>query len=198
MKSLAFVLLIIGCAFPLRADILANGDFHDGPAHWKGDAKEIEAGDLSAGAKPGITVTLKKDKWTKIYQTFATHEKEVDYNITFTLSSDYQVDQSAYDASSGSSSGPAPGLDDIEGVYPMYGYAYNGVWTLIVEEFGGRGWNYIHPKPDSTNTQSQTLSGKIRRLTDHVDKILILAFPPGQGTITLTNISLISSNPNER
>jgi hypothetical protein len=194
MKTVLIALVVLACALPLRADILANGDFTDGPAHWKGDAKEITSDDLTAGNQPGVVVTLKKDAWTKIYQTFSTHEKEVQYSITFKLSSDYQVDQSPYDPSSGSVSGPSPGLDDIEGVYPLYAYTYNGVWTLVVREFGGTGWNYIHPRPDPKKTDSQTLTGSIRRLTDHAEKILILAFPPGKGTVTLTNITLTSTN----
>jgi hypothetical protein len=193
MKGLLLFVLLASSTLLARADILANGDFADGPAHWKGDAKEISSDDLTAGNQPGVVVTLKKDAWTKIYQTFSTHEKEVQYSITFKLSSDYQVDQTPYDPSSGSVSGPSPGLDDIEGVYPLYAYAYNGAWTLVVQEFGASGWNYIHPRPDPRKTDAQTLTGTIRRLTDHAEKILILAFPPGKGTVTLTNIALTST-----
>src|SRR5882762_8971027 len=84
MKHLTLVFLLVALAAPLRADILANSSFVDGRAHWKGDAKEINTSDLSAGNVPGVTVTLNRDKWTKIYQRFKTHEKTVNYSISFT------------------------------------------------------------------------------------------------------------------
>jgi hypothetical protein len=190
MRPLAAIFLVIGFSLPLRADILANGNFTDGRAHWKGDAKEINTDDISSGNQPGVTVTLNKDKWTKIYQTFTTHENKVQYSITFTLSDDYQVDQERRDMDSGSVSGPSPGLDDIEGMYPLYLFSHRGGWTLIVQDFGAGGSSYIHPRPDPKKTDSQTLTGHIRGLSSNDEKILVLAFPPGEGTITLTNVSL--------
>ena len=188
MKALLFALLVLACALPLRADILANGNFADGRAHWKGDAKDI------AGAQPSVTVTLQKEKWTKIYQTFDTHAKEVRYSITFTLSPDYQVQQDSYNAGSGTMSGPTPGLDDIEGMPYLHGYSYRGAWMLIVREFGAWGSGYLFPRPDPKKTDSQTLTGEIRGLTENAGKIILLAFPRGEGTITLTNISLTAED----
>jgi hypothetical protein len=179
---------------PLRADILVNGNFADGRAHWKGDAKDIDTNNTSAGTQPGVTITLNKDKWTKIYQTFNTHAKNVRYSITFTLSPDYQVQQDSYNAGSGTMSGPTPGLDDIEGMPYLYGYSYNGGWMLIVREFGGWGSGSLYPRPDPKKTDSQTLTGEIRGLTENAGKIILLAFPRGEGTITLTNISLTAED----
>jgi len=192
MKALAFAVLVLAFTLPLRADILANGNFADGRAHWKGDAKEIDANanNLTTGNPSGVTVTLKKDKWTKIYQTFNTHAKKVQYSITFTLSPDYQVQQTTYNGSSGNMSGGTAGLDDIEGMPYLYGYSYRGAWLFVVREFGTPGSTYLHPLPDPKKSGSQTLTGNIQGLTDTAEKILVLAFPPGEGSVTLTSISL--------
>ncbi len=189
MKLLLLGVLVLVSSISLRADILANSAFTDGRAHWKGDAKDINTDNLGAGSQVGITVTLKKDKWTKIYQTFTTREKRVQYSISFTLSSDYHVE---HDSAEGSSSimGPSAGLDDIEGMYPLYLSTYSTSWVLIVQQFGSGGSSFIYLRPDPKNVDSQTLTGKIRGLTDDDEKIIVLAFPPGEGSITLTNVSL--------
>jgi len=192
MRTLAAAVILLMLAVPLRADILANSNFADGRAHWKGDGKEIDTDDISAGNQPGITVTLQKDKWTKIYQVFSTQEKKVSYNITFTLSNDYRVDKGA--GGSGDVSGPSAGLDDIEGMYPLYAYAMGGAWTLIVEDFGAGGSAFLHPRPNPDKTVSQTLTGHLQGFDSSTEKILILAFPPGEGTITFTNVSLTPDN----
>jgi hypothetical protein len=194
MKTPLFALLVLAAGWPLQADILVNGNFADGRAHWKGDAENVDtSNDLASPSNQGsVTITLKKDKWTKIYQTFSTHEKRVDYSITFTLSSDYHVDA---DETSGGAMGPSPGLDDIDGMYPLYLFANANTWTLIVREIGARGSSYIYLQPDVKKTDAQTLTGKIQGMTETADKILLLAFPPGEGTITLTNISLTPEDP---
>jgi hypothetical protein len=190
MKLLLLGLLVFASSISLRADILANSGFADGRAHWKGDAKDVNTDNLGAGSQVGVTITLKKDKWTKIYQMFTTHEKKVQYSISFTLSSDYHVE---HDSSEGSSSimGPSAGLQDIDGMYPLYLSTYSTSWVLIVQQFGSGGSSFIYLRPDTKNADSQTLTGKIRGFTDSTDeKILVLAFPPGEGSITLTNVSL--------
>jgi len=197
MRTLLFAVLVLALILPLRADILANGNFADGRAHWKGDAKDIDTGDDLSNPSPqgGVTITLQKDKWTKIYQTFDTQEKNVQYSITFTLSSDYQVQENSSNEGSGSMQGSVtPGLDDVEGMPYIYGYSLGGSWMLVVREFGSYGSSYLHPRPDPKKTDSQTLTGEISGLTASAEKIILLAFPPGVGTITLTNISLTAED----
>ena len=188
MKAFSVALLFLVFAVAARADILVNSTFADGSAHWKGDGKEIDTDDISAGNQPGMTVTLQKEKWTKIYQTFSTHERKVSYKITFTLSPDYLTDKGA--GGSGDVSGLSPVLDDIEGMYPLELPANGGCWTLIVEDFGIGSSAYLYPRPDTSKTVSQTLTGHLQGLNSDNEKIIILAFPPGEGTITFTNVSL--------
>jgi len=198
MKAIASVLLLFACIISLHADILVNGNFADGRAHWKGDARDPDTttGDLTLANqvnRGGVTITLKKDKWTKIYQNFATREKKLHYAITFTLSSDYRPDRSQ---TQDSGFAPTPGLDDIEGL-PIY-YAMNGgEWMCILEQ-AGMGSSSFPISPDVKKADSQTLSGNLRGATgdETVDMLIVFAFPPGEGSITITNVSLTSGSDN--
>jgi hypothetical protein len=194
MKALAlFILLAFASVVSLQADILANGDFSDGHAHWKGDAQDPDTGgDLTANpsSNAGVIIKLKKDKWTKIYQSFSTHEKKLRYTITFTLGADYSPEAHPVV----SDMGPSAGLDDIDGVYPYYGYSYRGNWMCIAAQ-GGFGRASFSLRPDPTKTGSQSLTGLISGPPDeHDDMIIVFAFPPGEGTINLTKIELVGAS----
>ena len=52
MKAITLVFLFFACTVSLHADILVNGDFADGRAHWKGDAKDPDATDNLSGPSP--------------------------------------------------------------------------------------------------------------------------------------------------
>lgn len=189
MKAPVLVLLVLACALPLRADILVNGNFADGRAHWKGDPQNLDtSGNLSnASAQGGVTIMLKKDKWSKIYQTFTTREKKLRYSFTFTLSSDYQVDHDGQTSLPNFSQ--VLGLDDIPGV-PVYFEDRNGSWMLIFAQ-AGRGSRSLILKPDVNKMDAQTFTGVLRGTGDDLTQMnLVFAFPPGEGTITITNISL--------
>jgi len=190
MKAVVFALIVLVFMIPLQADILVNGDFADGHAHWKGDAKDPDpnSGDLSNPTPlAGVTITLRKDKWTKIYQYFTTREKKLHYSITFTLSSDYKPDR---DQPRNAGFAPTPGLDDIIGV-PIYYGDPGGDWMCILAQAGMGSSSFpIHPNPKKTDPQ--TFRGVLRGAPgeDPLDMTLVFAFPPGQGTITLTSISM--------
>jgi len=196
MKAFALILLVLAFYLPLQADILVNGDFADGHAHWKGDAKDPDTAsdDLSLSNQAnhgGVTIVLKKDKWTKIYQNFNTHEKRLRYSITFTLSSDYQPDRNQPEMAGAS---PPPGLDDIDGV-SVYFAPGNGTWLGIIAR-AGWSMSYFYPQADPRKTDSQTSSGILQGASnaDNTDMILVFIFPPGKGSINLTNISLTGLN----
>ena len=193
MKAIASALLLFACIISLHADILVNGDFSDGRAHWKGDAEDPDTGgDLSSASakQSGVTITLKKDKWTKIYQSFSTREKKLHYSITFTLSPDYEPDKSLPQGSMA----PSPGLDDIEGLYPLYGYG-SGAWMCILAQGYNESSFVLHPNEKKTG--SQTLTGVVPGAPDATnDMIIVFAFPPGEGTITLTKVELTGDSDN--
>jgi hypothetical protein len=140
-----------------------------------------------------VTITLKRDKWTKIYQSFTTREKKLYCSITFTLSSDYQVEHDSEPPISGLSL--IPGLDDIPGVR-IYDGSSDGSWMLTFAQGWWTSPYFLHP--DEKKKDPQTLTGLLRLNTDaDTEMYLILAFPPGEGAITITNISLSPDNPND-
>jgi len=194
MKAFAFALVVLASCLPLQADILVNGNFADGRAHWKGDAKEPDAASgnlLNSPPLSSVVVTLKKDKWTKIYQNFNTHEKKLRYSITFTLSSDYQPDRNQPEMGGAN---PPPGLDDVDGVSVFFAPG-NGTWLGIIAR-AGFDMSYFFPQPNPKKTDSQTLSGILQGASnaDNTDMVLLFIFPPGVGGIDITNIALTGVN----
>jgi hypothetical protein len=193
MKALALALLLGASMISLQADILVNGNFADGRAHWKGDAQDPDTGgDLSTNPTPqgGVVVTLKKDKWTKIYQTFTTHEKKLHYSITFILSADYQPDRHQPQSSGFA---PTPGLDDIDGV-PIYFAENDGSWMGIIAQTGINS-SLFSLQPDLKKADAQTLSGYIQGAPDeNNDMTIVFAFPPGAGSVTINKVALTSGD----
>jgi hypothetical protein len=186
-------LLVLACLFPLRADILVNGNFADGRAHWKGDLQDADAinsASLSTSGSSnsgGVVVQLKKDKWTKIYQTFTIRDPKLYYSVTFQLSDDYKL--SSHDAQDYSSIdlGDVPGFNFGWSMSERY-------WGLLV---GGGSYStkFLMPNAHKTGDQ-QTLTGRLNDLTTDSDAVLVLAFPPGEGSVTLYSISLSATDPN--
>jgi len=90
---------LLACAcltlLPVRGDILANGDFHNGKAQWKGNIRaasdsamnDISSIDHESDAK-GVIVDL-KNYWSVASQSFNSHDKSLDYTVTYQLSADY-------------------------------------------------------------------------------------------------------------
>ena len=52
MKRFTCILLVLACLLPLRADILVNGNFADGRAHWKGDLKDPDSANSNDLSNP--------------------------------------------------------------------------------------------------------------------------------------------------
>jgi hypothetical protein len=192
------LLALLTTASPLlRGDVLVNGDFSEGRAHWGGDAENLAAPDgttaADSGSAPaGVTVTLKKDGWTMIYQSFTIRDPELYYTITFKLSADYKL------ANPGSHDEAAGDFSNGPGLMRFYDVSL-GHWSLITTGTDPTDENSIRVKsldPDVTSAQSQTLTGKLINLNNDADASLILAFPPGEGSVTLTTVSLSPTDPN--
>jgi hypothetical protein len=191
MKNLAFALILLICAWPLHADtnILVNSTFADGHAHWGPDAKDIDSGDLGASSTPaGAVVQLKKDKWTKIYQVFTVRDKKLYYTITFQLSNDYKLgSQDSKDHSNAD-------LGDIPGIMWQWSLPEH-CWSMLIQ--GGDNYTQDDLEPDRSKLgQSQTLSGHLNDLHTDVESVFLLAFPPGEGSITFSTVSLSNVDPN--
>jgi hypothetical protein len=191
----AGVLGILFFAAPLlRADVLANSDFSAGRAHWGGDAEEVASTDFKTGdAKDtAVTIKLKKDKWTMIYQSFTVRDPVLYYTIVFKLSKDYKL------ANAGSDDSAAADFSNVPGLMQLYDVPV-GRWTLFYTGTDPADSSSIKAKhfdPDAKPGKVQTLTGKLIGLANGADANLILAFPPGKGSVMLKLLQLSRTDPN--
>ena len=188
---------VLGCLFfaaPfLRADVLANSDFSNGRAHWGGDVEEVASTDLATGDAnaTAVTIKLKTDQWTMIYQSFTVREPELYYTIVFKLSKDYKL------ANAGSDDSAAGDFSKVPGLMQLYD-APVGHWTLFYTGTDPADSSSIkakHLDPEAKPGKIQKLSGKLISLANGADANLILAFPPGKGLVTLKLLQLSPTDP---
>lgn len=193
MKRIACALLLSACFVPLHADsaILVNSSFADGRAHWGGDAKDPDSADSAAlsmsgsGNSGGVIIALKKDKWTKIYQTFTVRSKKLYYTITFQLSDDYKLSETSSDYTQAD-------LGDIPGMTWQWPLPENA-WSVVVD--GGAFAQKIIQPDLSKKADQQTVSGHLSELSTDLNAVFVLAFPPGEGTVTLHKVALSNTDP---
>jgi hypothetical protein len=188
MKKIALALLLSITLLPLHAhDILANGDFADGAAHWRGDGKSpSDAGQPDA---TGLIIQLDPTKWTKISQVFNTRESALSFTITYKTSSDCAFSN---DASKGTDL-----MVSVEDLISLTGTRYRnplrlkaGSWLLMVNDPSEASMTYYEIQAKIGSPDAQTVTGNIPKLVAHEEKQIFLAFPPGTGTITVTKIAL--------
>ena len=180
---LAVLFLSVG-AFSLKADDIANGDFAAGKAYWKGDVKEMPSS-LTGKPDPGVIVQMKKDKTTSLYQLFRSKQSHVSYSITLQLSPDFK----SFDLPAGGSIGFS--VPDLP--WPLFITTFGKKWQFCVVQ------NYSVPKraimneqiqPTSETSKLVTLTGKVPVLATNCETLVLLAFPPGEGSVTVKAISL--------
>lgn len=186
-------LLVLGSSL-LRADVLVNSDFSEGRAHWGGDAEDVATRDPLATrgtetSANGVTIKLKKDKWTMIYQSFPVRVPVLYYTIAFKLSRDYKLAGKGGDEEAGD-------FSNVPGLMQLYDVPI-GHWTLFYTgtdptDAGSIKKKFLDPK---VSTKTQTLTGKMINLANGADANLILAFPPGKGSVTLTTLELGPKDP---
>ena len=186
-------LLLLTCILPLQADILANSNFADGRAHWKGDAQDAETADshnlarAPSGNSAGVVIKLQKDKWNKIYQNLTLRDAKLLFTITFQLSADYKLTSQNNDDRSAADFSDVPEINKPRILPEQY-------WRFIM----AGGSNVTRTlQPDLTKKgQQQTLSGRFSDLTINSEAVFLIAFPPGKGSVTLYNVSLSATDPN--
>ena len=194
MKVIAWALLILTWIVPLQADILANSDFADGPAHWQGDAEAITTPESLAdpsAAPPGVVISLKPDRWTKIYQTFTAPVDFLKYTIILKLSPDYSADLLKDTPASQPHLPAPPGLTDLPGytcATIANGITGDSMAAVFVTEPNSTG---IYPiQLDLNKSGSQTFSDTIGGDFSEGKASIVVAFPPGRGSVILTTVSL--------
>ncbi|HEX4141647.1 MAG TPA: hypothetical protein VHY09_14965, partial [Candidatus Methylacidiphilales bacterium] len=172
--------------------ILVNSNFSDGRAHWKGDVQDPDTNDLATLGEPGAggggVVKLIKDKWTKMYQVFVPPDKKLYYTITFQLSSDYKlVNQNNSDTS-------VADFGDVDAIGFQWTLAEQ-YWSLITSGNWMTSTKMLQPSL-SKKGQKQTLTGNLTDLTPQVETAFLIAFPPGEGSVTFYTASLSKDDPN--
>jgi len=182
MKTLVLFLLIAASTVFARADILANGNFSDGTAHWKGDG-------IASSDPLGITIQLDPAKWTKIFQTFNTGEEALDFNVSYVPSSDCSL-------TSGPERLSGRFLSKVD-LKQMLGVLVAAPiklkprsWLVLIVDPAGNECHYANISVAAGATGVLGANGTLRTLAAHEEKTLYLVFPPGDGTVTVQSISL--------
>jgi hypothetical protein len=184
---LAFVLLA-GVAH-VRADdanVLKNGDFSNGINHWEGDCHTPDStSDLSLGSTPttGVIVKLHGSDWSKVTQDFESKIGEFLLSITYSVSPDLKFSTRPDDYIN------VPSLLKFSRLKPFD--AEPGKWVIIINDLGAMRYTYWQIMPKNDPSAAQTVTCTVHVDSDDGDKGFYLIFPPGDGSITLKNISLV-------
>jgi len=213
----AFLLLFAAlalCATQSPAeDILANGNFANGKAGWKGDGKDaggtsiddVAASMDNQGSASGMVVSLKRGI-TYVSQTFHSAETALVLSMTYKTSNDFQA---TGNARAGRSSGPPgaptqpggmpPGMGgsggpitailgfQVQGELPMPGK--DQAVVLIADPSQNAVISALSPFPASPGA-AHTSTVTLDQLMAHEEKTLYIFLPTGSGDVTFSNISL--------
>lgn len=178
----AFLLLTAWSGAARANDILANGDFSNGSAHWQGDR-------TTDTDSAHLVITLKHDTWTKIYQVFHSSDSALKVHVSYSLSEDCtflpQNGMAGFYLTDGV-------LKDITGLRIANVGAtlipIGGFLSVIVDPSKPLIFSSI--MGGKADAEAQTASGFFYDLNPHEEKTFYVAFPPGKGTVTLTGVLL--------
>ena len=193
MKSLAFALLFLTLASPLRADNwIENGDFSDGITHWRGNGRApTDFAPDNPLDKPdpvtakGLILPLRGADWDKAQQDFHGKGAEGILTITYLVSPDLAFSQNANDYAN------IPDLLHMDGWKPFEIPAGN--WLVFVTDFGTVHGTYYKIAPKLGSSQPQTMRAKVHGLTPLEDKTITIACPPGTGKLVILSVSITDS-----
>ena len=192
MKSLSLKPLIAGLFLALglplsvhSTELIQNGNFSAGTDSWHGDVTDSTSPDsLGAPSTTGFTLPLSSDHWTKIYQDFNSSPGQLQVTVMYKYSPDttFSTNKDDYHNVSGSIGYNA---------WKRFGIPV-GNWCLFLSDFGPDKGKYfkIHSKVGSDQVQGFTAHSVER---DSERKTITLAFPPGQGSVTILLVSATNS-----
>ncbi|MCE0524175.1 MAG: hypothetical protein LV480_14815 [Methylacidiphilales bacterium] len=179
MKQL-LVLAWLGLAPLSLADdnnLIQNGDFSSGIAHWEGDHATIEAASSS-----GALVKL-GSAWSKIIQNFSAKMGDYVLTVKYALLPDLRFSTNPEDYGRVSTLLALPNVG-------AFG-ARTGQWCVVVFDTSTGHSTFWRITP-SRGSAGQTFTCRIHLDSDNDQegKTLVLAFPPGNGSIHLQSVSL--------
>ena len=193
MKSVAYILLVLLLAIPLRAQSgdnwIENGDFTDGINHWYGGGRSpadfANDNPLSSNdplTSKGLIMPLRPGSWTKVAQDFKGKVSDGILTITYKVSPDFAF-----------STKP----EDYQNMPDKIGYdawrAFDtppGKWIIFLSDFGSNHGTYYELDAKAGSDAVQTYRARIKGMTPFENKTITLAFPPGNGTLVVLSVSM--------
>ena len=197
--------LFLASLLRIHADIIANGDFSQGSNGWGGDASETGLGTtpFNDTHASGITVHLRSDLATRLFQSVETHDSDLTLTLTCTPSADCKFTGTGTVAKIATDLEPEVQTISTQNPvthvwqtranlnYKDYISTFNNADLIIVD----RDANEVHPyslRIDPSSPREQTVRLNFGLQTNK-DYKLYLAFPPGEGSITLHRASVAKS-----
>jgi hypothetical protein len=182
MKTLVLFLLLAGLG-TVRGDdnLLKNGDFSDGLAHWYGDAKLLDSASANAGGSGqanGAVIKLRGHDWTRVSQDFEVKSGTYKLHVTLALAPDLHFSTQFADYIN------LRGKLNFQDKHPID--ADPGQWVLVVTNSNDDAlcWRV-------TPSASQSYTFTVKGIDFNSRQTLSLAFPPGDGSVTVKEISLV-------
>jgi len=198
MKTLLFLAMLFASGVA-RADILANGDFKEGTAHWDGDGRTpsdngtIDLGSNAQATPQGLIIQLDPSKWKYISQTFSSKDSPLQCSFTYQLSHGCTFPGDA-NADVTQVLTPADLLRMTGKAGNSIGLKYGSVLLVVLDPEAHLNTHYkIKLVLDSTD--AQTVTNVFPQVSPNTDKAVYLFFPPGNGTITLLHMAMTPSAP---
>jgi len=198
-KLVIALFLVVAFSFPTSAsDLLLNGDFHDGTTHWHGDGEAVDG-------TPGLVIRLRKDRWTAVCQRFSAEAKNLKLKVTYSISDGSTL------LAKGSSDELIPSFSAtaLERATGLANHIYEtamhpGEWLAMTVDPSGYNSGshpvYVNNRYNDDDSSSgnngsdpgnpRTFSTVLYHYMYFQDSSLCLAFPPGEGTVTITNVEL--------
>jgi hypothetical protein len=177
-----WTLVFLGAVSNVVADdnnVLRNGDFSSGLAHWEGDGRSLATTTDALAPGNGMGVELRAE-WTKVMQTFDV--KRGGYTVSIT----YSLTPGTTFTSDGKDYRKIPkklGFDALQEFR-----AKKGEWVIIITD--RKRFMHCAIKPPAAGSGEQTVTGNFRLDYEGDDQTFCLAFPPGNGVVTIENIAL--------
>jgi hypothetical protein len=186
MKALVLFLFFAGLAAVHGDDLLQNGDFSDGLAHWSGDAEALA--NSSVDNPPpgnGIVVRLHDRDWSRVCQDFQVNAGTYKLHVTFTLSPGLHFSDRYTDYIE------LPTKLNFPDKHPIDGEP--GQWLIVVSDSNAGDsltWTVSPSRPSGSQSYTFTIQGID---FDH-KQTLTLFFPPGAGFVTLQHVALVPAD----
>lgn len=171
-------------------NLLQSGDFSSGIAHWKGAYETIQAASGPSSSMAPTTGALVKlgSTWSKITQNFSAKIGDYVLSVKYALLPDLRFSTNPEDYGRVSTLLALPNVG-------AFG-ARIGQWCVIVFDTDTGNSTFWRITP-SRGSMSQTFTCRIHLDSDNDQggRTLVLAFPPGNGSINLQAVSLSAATP---